>query len=486
MSAGSSKAMWAKEPTSTRLFLPVLVASVFVTVLTAFMVNVVLPPIREDFAVSEAQLGWVVTGFMLVMAVGIPLNGRISDFYSMRLLFSLALVVFAAGSLICALAPNLPALVFGRIVQAAGNAAIPSLATVAVARTLPPGERGGALGLIASGIGAGTVVGPILGGAVEQLAGWHAIFYASLFLSLLLVPGALYALPDGDRGGERRLDLIGGLLLGLGAGLFLFGVTQGQAAGFASSSSWGSLLGAALAAALFARRIASVPYPFIPPVLFGNRAYVAAVVVGGFSYLANISMYVFVPLLVVGVNGLSPAEAGLVLAPGAVAFAALSPLTGRLSDHLGVKPPVLAGLTVMALSVFFVSAFGAGASPLTVSLGMLGIGIGFAFANPPTTNAVANALPRSEVGAGMGIFQGLFFLGGGAGPALIGAFLAARRGAGAEALNPLYALDDASFSDAFLALTAAVIVAMVAALGLRGGTEEGGKGPSRPGKGGVK
>src|SRR3712207_3247072 len=168
MSAGSSKAMRTREPVSTRLFLLVLVASVFVTVLTAFMVNVVLPPIRGDFAVSEAQVGWVVTGFMLAMAVGIPLYGRVSDFYSMRLLFSLALVVFAAGSLICALAPNLPALVFGRIVQAAGNAGIPSLATVAVTKALPPGERGVALGLIASGIGAGTVVGPSLSGAVEQ------------------------------------------------------------------------------------------------------------------------------------------------------------------------------------------------------------------------------------------------------------------------------------------------------------------------------
>src|SRR3712207_6659125 len=118
------RSMRTREPVSTRLFLPVLVASVFVTVFTAFMVNVVLPPIREDFAVSEAQVGWVVTVFMLVMAVGIPLFGRVSDLYSMRLLFSVALVAFAGGSLICALAPNLTALVFGRVVQAGGNAAI--------------------------------------------------------------------------------------------------------------------------------------------------------------------------------------------------------------------------------------------------------------------------------------------------------------------------------------------------------------------------
>ena len=464
---------------SDRLFLPVLVTAVFITVLTAMMVNVVLPVIRSDFGVSEAQVGWVVTAFMLVMAVGIPIYGRISDFFGLRRVFSLALLVFAAGSLICALAPNLPVLVFGRVVQAAGNAAIPSLATVAVARTLPPGRRGGALGLIASGIGVGTTLGPILGGATGELAGWHALFYASLILSLLLIPGSLHALPDGDQGGERRFDLAGGVLLGLGAGLFLFGVTQGQAAGFASTSSWGSFLGGTLALAGFVWRVVSVPHPFVPPALFGNRAYVAAVIVGCFSYLANISMFVFVPLLVVEVNRLSPAEAGLVLTPGALAFAVLSPLTGRLSDRVGVTLPILLGLTMMALSVLFVSTFGAGAAPLLISLGMLGVGVGFALANPPTTNAVANALPRSEVGAGMGIFQGLFFLGGGAGPALVGAFLVARRGAEAEALNPLYTLGAAPYSDAFLAIAVAVIIALLATFGLRINTGENEYGESR-------
>ncbi|MCA1738433.1 MAG: MFS transporter, partial [Actinobacteria bacterium] len=346
----------------------------------------------------------------------------------------------------CALSPNLPALVFGRVVQALGNAAIPSLATVVVAKMLPSGKRGGALGLIASSMTLGAAVGPILGGAIEQLAGWHALFYGTFFLALLLIPSALYALPNGGSDGEHHFDLTGGILLGVAAGLFLFGITQGQVAGFVSPSSWGSFAGAVIAAALFTWRIADAPHPFVSPALFKNRTYAAAVIVGSFSYLSNISMFVFVPLLVVEVNGISPVAAGLVLTPGAIAFAVLSPLTGRLSDHVGMTPPTLVGLTVMGLSVFFISAFGAGASPLVVSAAMLGVGVGFALANPPTTNAAANALPREEVGAGLGIFQGTFFLDGGAGPAVIGAFLAARKEAGSEAINLLYTLNSAPFS----------------------------------------
>jgi MFS transporter, DHA2 family, metal-tetracycline-proton antiporter len=468
----AGKAIRRETQASTRLLMLVLSSAVFVAVMTASMVNVLMPAMREEFGASEAQVGWVVTGFMLVLAIGVPLYGRISDFFSLRLLFSLALLVFAAGGLICALAPNLPVLVLGRVVQAAGDAAIPALASVAVARLLPPGKRGGALGIIASSVGVGAVAGPVLGGMVGQLFGWRLLFYGSLFLMLLVIPGALRVLPDGAGKGERSFDLAGGVLLGLAAGLFLFGVTQGQVAGFGSVSAWGSFLGAALAATVFARRIASVPNPFVSPELFKNRAYMAAVLVGFFSMLANVSMFVFVPLLVVEANGLSPGKAGLVLMPGAVAMAILSPLAGRLSDRMGVRPPILAGLTVMGLSIFFVSAFGAGASPLLVSLGMLGTGVGFALANPPTTNAAANTLSSKEVGAGLGIFQGLFFLGGGTGPALIGAFLAARREADAGALNPLYDLHAAPYSDAFLTIAVAVIIALLAAFGLRSNAKD--------------
>jgi DHA2 family metal-tetracycline-proton antiporter-like MFS transporter/DHA2 family florfenicol/chloramphenicol resistance protein-like MFS transporter len=473
MNAGSEPNR-SESPASVPLFLPVAASAAFVAVATASMVNVVMPAMREEFGVSAAQVGWVVTGFTLVMAVGVPLYGRISDLVSLRRLFSVALLVYAVGGLVCALAPNLAVLVFGRMVQAAGDAAIPAVAFVAVAKVLPPGERGGAMGLIASSVGVGAAAGPILGGMVGQLFGWRPLFYGSLLLMLLLVPFALRVLPAGtSREGERRFDLTGGVLLGLGSGLFLFGITQGQGAGFGSVSSWGSFFGAALALAGFVWRINRVPYPFVSPALFENKAYVAVVVVGFFSMLANLSMFVFVPLLIIEANGLSAGVAGLVLTPGAVAMAILSPMSGRLSDRIGAMTPILAGLTVMALSILFISTFGAGASPLLISAGMLGSGVGFALANPATTNAAANALPKEEVGAGMGIYQGAFFLGAGTGPALIGAFLAARREGNFEALNPMYLLDAAPFSDAFLAIAIAPLIALVAASALRSNVKGG-------------
>jgi MFS transporter, DHA2 family, metal-tetracycline-proton antiporter len=454
---------------STRLLLAVLTSAVFISVLNSSMVNVAIPLIRGDFGASEAQVGWVITGYLLLYAVGIPLYGRASDIFSLRRAFVLGLAVFAVGSLVCIVAPSLPVLVLGRVVQAMGGAAIPALATASVAKVLPPGERGTALGLIVSSVGVGAAIGPVVGGALEQVAGWHSLFYAVLFLMLILIPSAAYALPDTEPTGERGFDVPGGVLLGLAAGLFLFGITQGQVAGFGSATSWGSFIGAALAAAGFAWRITTAQHPFVSPALFKNRGYVAAVIVGYLSMLVNVSCLVSIPLLVSQVNGLPPGGTGLVLAPGAVALAILSPLTGRLSDRIGVKGPVYAGLSVMLLSVLFLSTFAAGASPIVVALGMLGVGIGFAFTNSPNVNAAAAALPEENTGVGLGIFNGLFFLGGGTGPAVVGAFLAARREAGAGAINPLYHLDATPFSDAFLLLAVALLLSLVAALGLRSG-----------------
>ncbi len=461
-----------QERVSTRLSLLVLISAVFVSVLNTSMVNVVVPVIGREFEASEGQVGWVITSYLLVYAVGIPLYGRVSDLFSLRTTFTLGLLTFALGSLICALAPSLPLLVFGRIVQAAGGASIPALASASVAKLLPPGQRGMGLGLIISSVGIGAALGPVVGGFVENFAGWQMLFYGTLSLTLLLILGAWFVLPHTRPIGEHSFDLPGGILLGLAAGLFLFGITQGQVAGFASPTSWGSFIGSASAAVGFAWRITSAAHPFVSPNLFKNVAFVAAALIGFFTMLTNISCLVSVPLLVSQVNGLSSGAAGLVLTPGAIALAVLSPLAGRLSDRVGVRVPIFSGLTIMLLSVLFLSTFAAGSPPPVIAAGMLGIGVGFACVNSPATNAAAAALEHSEVGVGLGIYQALFFLGGGTGPAVVGAFLAARREGATQALNPLYTLDAASFSDAFLLLSLALLLAFAAFLGLNKETKE--------------
>ncbi|CAM4418180.1 Sugar (And other) transporter family protein [Paenibacillus macerans] len=170
-----------------------------------------------------------------------------SDYFELKKLFAFAVSVLSLGSLLCALAPNLPLLVLGRMVQSTGMSAIPVLSAITISKVFSPAKRGAALGVIAGSIGVGTAGGPIFGGVVGQWLGWQSLFWFTFLLSAMIVIGTLRVFPaiqpETEAAPRRNFDLIGGIWLGLSAGLLLFGVTQGEAAGFASFSSFGSLGG---------------------------------------------------------------------------------------------------------------------------------------------------------------------------------------------------------------------------------------------------
>ncbi|MBE1443560.1 MFS transporter [Paenibacillus sp. OAS669] len=459
----------AHNRASVKGFIMVLILSSLLAAITVDMVNPVLGLIGDSLHAAKAQVSWVVSGITLLLAIGIPLYGRMSDFFELRKLFAFAASVLALGSLICALAPSLPLLVFGRMVQGAGMSAIPVLSVVSISKVFAEGERGAALGVVMGCIGIGTAFGPIFGGFVGQAWGWPALFWIAFVLSLLIVVGAVCTLPvikpEIEQEHGQRMDWIGGVLLGLTTGLFLFGLTQGESVGFTSLASLGSLFGAVCALVAFIWRIRTASDPFVPAILFKNRPYIHAVAVAYLSAFAYFAVLVFVPLLLVEANGLTPGEAGVTLLPGGAAVALLSPWVGRISDRAGSKPLVIAGLIVMGISTLFLS-IASGASALLVSLGVIGVGIAFAFINSPANSAAVGVLEKAQVGAGMGLFQGALYFGAGSGAGIIGAFLHARSDA-SHSLNPFYKFEAIGYSDSFLAAAIAVIFALIASFGLK-------------------
>jgi DHA2 family metal-tetracycline-proton antiporter-like MFS transporter len=448
--------------------LAVLMPALLATVVASDMVNLMLPSIGAEFGASEAELAWVVTGFLLMFSVGIPFYGRISDRVSLRFLFTFALLTYAAGSLICALAPALPVLVLGRIVTGVGVAAIPVLSIIAVTRLLPVDRRGTGIGVVSAAAGIGTAAGPAVGGGIGQFLGWPALFWLMLVVALLLLPAAWRVLPGDPPAGTGRFDLPGGILLGLGAGLVLYGITQAQVAGVSAPSSWASLVAAVMAIALLGWRTVRVAQPFVPPALFSNRIYRTAVGVAFLAMTVNLGALVFVPLLVVDVNGLAPGAGALVMIPAGIAVAALSPLIGRLADRIGTRSLVLAGLAAMLLFALSLSTFTGGTSVVPAGVGILGLSIGFLLVMTPIISAAASALPPDQVGVGLGILQGAQFLGAGTGPALFGVLVSARQEVGSAAVNPLYAAHEgAAHSDAFLAMAVVAAFALVVAFRMR-------------------
>lgn len=455
----------------TRALLVIMALAVFVSVINNTMINVALPRIRQDLGVSAAAIGWIITAYALVFAVGTALYGRITDFVSLRKTFLTALMVFAAGSLLCALSPNFAVLVSGRVLQAAGAAAIPALAFGSVTRLFPPGERGLAFGIVTSSVGIGAAAGPIISGIVVNFGGWPVLFYGTLGLLIILFSGALRYLPDTrpedrQKGSLRNFDLGGGMLMAIAAASALLGVTGIQQAGPASLWSWGPLLLAVVGVIAFARHIQRTPHPFAPPALFRNRTFVAACGVALFAQAAFLGGGLFlIPLLVIEQHGLTALQAGLILAPCALAITLLSPFAGRLSDRIGARPLLLVCISTV-LAALLVLSVQADRSPVVIAAGLLVMGIGFAGIMAPNANAASLALHRAIAGVGFGIYQLFFFLGAGMGAALVGAFLSFRDDAGAQALMPMYAGSPttAPYADTFLMAAGLATVALLIAL----------------------
>ncbi|WP_062204327.1 MFS transporter [Streptomyces sp. NBRC 109706] len=454
--------------------LAVLMPAILVTVAASDMVNLMLPTIGSEFGASEAELAWVVTGFLLMFSVGIPLYGRVSDRVSLRRLFAFALLTYALGNLICAISSSLVVLVAGRIVTGIGAAAIPVLSIIAVTTLLPPERRGVGIGVVSAGAGVGTAVGPALGGGIGDALSWQALFWIMLVVSLLLLVPALRVLPDETPRGSGRLDLPGGLLLGLGAGLVLFGMTRAQVSGFAEPLSWGSLVVAIAALSLFGLRTVRVDQPFVPPALFTNRVYRTGIVVAFLAMVVNLGGLVFVPLMLVEVNELSPSRGALVMIPAGVVTALVAPWIGRLAGRADARLLVLLGLGLIGLFSLFLSSFTGDSSVAFAGVGILGLSIGFMFVMTTIISAAARELPPEKTGVGLGILQGAQFLGAGTGPAVFGVLLSARQEGGDGAVNPLFdGADGFAYSDVFLAMAAVVVLALVVASRMRPGARTG-------------
>jgi len=448
-------------PPRTGLLLGVLLVAVTVAVLANSMVLVLVPEIGRSFPASPAGLAWVVTAFSLSFAVATPLYGRIADVFGVRRVFAVGLAVFIAGSVLAGLAPDIALHLVGRVLQGLGSAAVPALGSVAIARALPPGRRGFGFGVVGTGVGAGQALGPPLAGLVAEAAGWRWPFLGAALLVAPILVLAPRVLPDGrpETGGSwRAVDLVGGVLLGGAVGLGLFGLTRAQQTGFGAPSSWGAVLAALLLAVAFVVRIRRTPRPFAPPALLVHGPFVTAVAVGFLAMFCYLGTILLVPLLVATVNGLGVGQVGLVLLPGALAVAVLSSFAGRLSDRLGPRRLVGAGLGVLGLAALALSTM-AGGSAVALGAVTLAVGVGLATITSPLINAVAAAVPGEHAGVGLGLYQGAFFLGGGTGAAVLGTVLAARSGA-AGSWNPLHDGAGAAFSDALLVIAAVLVVAL--------------------------
>jgi MFS family permease len=346
--------------------------------LNSTMIAVALPTIAEDFGISTATASILITVYLVVMLVGQPVAGRVSDAIGNRRTVTVALAGLMVTSLACALAPTFVLLVVGRSAQAVCAAAVgPSVQSLLRSLT-PPDEEGRTFGMMGSVLGVGAALGPVIGGGLTQAFGWEAIF----LVNIPIAAGALIAARRAGRGvtAEQHLDH-------------------------------------ALAPKEIDGRIL-------------NRVFVACFSAQALSTLAQYSLLLLTPI-VLNARGWASGSIGLVLSALTVGMIVMGPPGGRAGDERGPRLPTAVGLTVAGFAVTMLLVAGPFIGPYLLVAGLTLFGIGLGVATPNLTSSALTSVPMTRTGGAAGVLSMSRYVGSIATSLAISAFVTAD-GAGAR------------------------------------------------------
>jgi EmrB/QacA subfamily drug resistance transporter len=414
-------------------------------VLDTTIVNVALPSIRADLGFSETSLAWVVNAYLLTFGGFLLLGGRLGDLFGHRRLFLSGIAVFTLSSLTCGLATSQTMLVAARAVQGLGGAVVSAVAlSLIMVLFTEPAERAKAMGIFGFVLSGGGSAGVLLGGVLTDVLDWHWIFLVNIpigiavfALSLVLVPTARGPAVAG------RLDVAGAVTVTAALILAVYAIVNGNDVGWTSARTLGLLGAAAALLATFVAIEARARTPLVPLGLFRLRNVATANVAGVLMAAGMFAAFFISALYLQLVLGYSPLEVGLAYLPSTVIWGAVSlGVSDKLVMRFGIKLPLVAGLSLMALGILLFARApvdGSFAVDVLPSMLLQGLGAGIAF-NPLLLAAMSDVAPE-ESGLASGVVNTAFMMGGALGLAVLASLAASRtdslRASGDDALTAL-------------------------------------------------
>ncbi|GAB6036845.1 hypothetical protein JCM15519_14040 [Fundidesulfovibrio butyratiphilus] len=370
----------------------------FMGTLDASIVNVALPTIAGQFGVDVSLVQWTVSSYLLTVCMLLPLSGRIGDAIGVGLLFRIGMGVFTLGSLLCGLSTGLWLLVGARVAQGLGATVMMAAAPAIVIIAFPGPQRGRALGLTATVVAIGSLVGPAVGGIILGGFGWPAIFFINIPFGIMgLIFSGKY-LPRGLTRRNEPMDLAGATFFAVSVCALVLGMGGGNDWGWLSPES-GACLALTLGfGALFLAREVRAAHPLVSPSLFRNRLFTTSLAACVLAYMAAMFNTILLPFYLHDQLRLAPHEMGLILSLAPMVTALSAPLSGYASERVNPALLALIGFSLTAMGMFHQSGLNA-ASPLwSVSLGQMILGLGFGVFNSPNNNIVMSCAPASMAG----------------------------------------------------------------------------------------
>jgi DHA2 family methylenomycin A resistance protein-like MFS transporter len=455
-----------KQQTNTAFVLAVMCLGTFMAILDTSLVNLGLHAISRDLRAEMATLQWVIDLYNLTYAAFILSGGALADIYGRRRIFVSGCVLFAAGSTVCAAAPNAAVLIIGRGIAGLGAALeLPAALAILNVTYADPAQRTRAIAVWGGMNGLAMAIGPSLGGVLVDFLGWRSLFVVVLPVAAAAVWLGMRWVPETRDTARSGIDLSGQALAVLVLGTLSLGFIEGPSLGWRSAPivACFGLCVVGLSGFVAVERRAKAP--LVPLETFRSRPFTASIVIALLMTFGMYGMLFVLPLYFQAVQGLGATGAGLRLLPMSVVFFLVSLFAGRVAPLAGARLQIGGGmgLTGAGLAGLYFVPAGPGFAIASVSLLAIGVGLGL-ITGPIATVAVANA-PAARSGMSSGLVNMGRLVGATLGVAVLGVMFGAHAGnavsGGAGFLTGLRA----SFT---LGASAEFLGVVVAALWLRG------------------
>ncbi|WP_035785158.1 MDR family MFS transporter [Jeotgalicoccus psychrophilus] len=379
--------------------LPIMVALIigaFFAILNETLLNIALTTLMAEFDITLSTVQWVATGFMLVMAIVIPVSPLLMGWFTTRQLFIGTMVTFFIGTVVAALAPTFGVLLLGRMIQAIGTGLIMPIMFNVFLLIYPPHKRGKIMGIVGLVIMFAPAIGPTLSGIIVEYFGWRFLFIFVMPFTIFSILFALKYLVNITEMTKPKIDWISIVFstIGLGSTIYGFSHAGESANGFMTPSVFIPIIIGVIAISLFVFRQLKLDEPLMDLRVFKFPMFSHAVVLFVIIIMVMFASELILPVFMQGPMGLTAAAAGLLLLPGSLLNGIMSPFMGALFDKVGPKVMMIPATIILAVTMFMFSNLSAETPEWVIIVGFMLIMLSVSATMMPAETNGLNQLPK--------------------------------------------------------------------------------------------
>nr|WP_263314876.1 DHA2 family efflux MFS transporter permease subunit [Mammaliicoccus sp. Marseille-Q6498] len=391
----------------------------FIAILNQTLLNVALPVINNEFSISTSTGQWLMTGFMLVNGILIPISAFLISKYSYRRLFIIAMMLFTIGSLLCAISFNFPMMMTGRVIQAVGAGVLMPLGSNVFMTIFPPEKRGAAMGTLGIAFILAPAIGPTLSGWIVQNYHWNVMFYGMFIIGLVSICVSYFWFRIYQQTTNPKPDIQGIIFSTLGFGSLLYGFSEAGNDGWSSATVAISLILGVIFTTLFVVHEVRMKNPMINMTALKYSGFTLTTVINVIVTMSLFGGMILLPIYLQNLRGFSPLDSGLLLLPGSLIMGFMGPIAGKMLDSFGIKPLALIGLTIMTFATWELTQLNMDTPYSTILVIYIVRSFGMSFIMMPIMTAGMNALPQRLIPHGNAISNTVRQLAGSIGTAIL-------------------------------------------------------------------